>query len=90
MYSDISFSDVAPVTGADLRNLRITAGLTTSQMAQAAGVKNRKTYENWEKGLGTPNVNQFFYMVKACGVDMEASALFQFLVKNKDASFLSD
>ncbi|MCY7296444.1 helix-turn-helix transcriptional regulator [Alteromonas sp. a30] len=90
MHSDISFSDVAPVTGADLKNLRVSAGLTTSQMAKAAGVKNRKTYENWEKGLGTPNVNQFFYMVKACGVDMEARALFQFLARNKDKSFYSD
>lgn len=85
MFSNISFSDVSPVTGADLRNLRTTAGLTTSQMAAAAGVKNRKTYENWERDIGTPNVNQFFFMVQACGVDMEASALFEHLVKNKTA-----
>lgn len=44
------------------------AGLRTLDMAKAAGVKTRKTYENWEKNVGTPNVNQFFSMAKACGL----------------------
>ena len=66
-----SFSDIFPIHGSDLRSLRSMGGLTTMQMAVAAGVKTRKTYENWEKGMGTPNVNQFFDMVRACGFDMD-------------------
>lgn len=58
------------ILGSDLRAMRNVAGLTTRQMASAAGVKTRKTYENWEKNVGTPNVNQFFSMVKACGFEV--------------------
>ena len=54
------------INGSDLRSMRLIAGLTTLQMASAAGVKTRKTYENWEKNIGTPNVNQFLAMTKAC------------------------
>lgn len=54
------------IRGNDLRSMRLIAGLTTVEMAQAAGVKTRKTYENWEKNVGTPNVNQFIAMTKAC------------------------
>lgn len=57
------------IIGNDLRAMRNVSGLTTSQMANAAGVKTRKTYENWEKNVGTPNVNQFFNMAKACGFE---------------------
>ncbi|MCY7296771.1 helix-turn-helix transcriptional regulator [Alteromonas sp. a30] len=57
------------IVGNDLRAMRNIAGLTTMQMAAAAGVKTRKTYENWEKNLGTPNVNQFFMMGTACGFE---------------------
>lgn len=56
------------VRGSDLRQMRNMAGLRTIDMAAAAGVKTRKTYENWEKNMGTPNVNQFFMMAKACGL----------------------
>ncbi|WP_268406171.1 helix-turn-helix transcriptional regulator [Alteromonas sp. a30] len=54
------------IKGNDLRSMRLIAGLTTVEMAEAAGVKTRKTYENWEKNVGTPNVNQFIAMTKAC------------------------
>lgn len=43
------------------------AGKTTKQMAELAGVKTRKTYENWEKDIGTPSLNQFVELVKSCG-----------------------
>ena len=43
------------------------AGKTTKQMAELAGVKTRKTYENWEKDIGTPSLNQFVELVKCCG-----------------------
>jgi len=59
----------AIITGSDLRAMRIVSGLTTMQMASAAGVKTRKTYENWEKGQGTPNINQFIWMASRCGVN---------------------
>lgn len=56
------------ITGSDLRAMRMVAGLTTNAMAIAAGVKTRKTYENWEKNVGTPNVNQFMTMAETCGL----------------------
>lgn len=59
------------IKGSDLRAIRNFAGKTTLQMAHAAGVKTRKTYENWEKNVGTPNVNQFINMVEFCGLDPE-------------------
>jgi len=55
------------MTGGDLRAIRMVSGKTTENMAKAAGVKTRKTYENWEKNIGTPSVNQFMAMAKACG-----------------------
>lgn len=72
----LDFGDILPIRGCDLRSMRSVAGLTTLQMAKAAGVKTRKTYENWEKDVGTPNVNQFFEMVKACDFDLDSYALF--------------
>ena len=41
--------------------------MTTVKMAQFADVRTRKTYENWEKGVGSPTVNQFIAMATACG-----------------------
>ncbi len=57
------------LTGTDLRKARLYAGKTTKDMAQLAGVKTRKTYENWEKQISTPNVNQFLNMLIGCGLD---------------------
>ena len=73
----LSFSQLFPINGNDLKSMRVVGGLTTIQMAAAAGVKTRKTYENWEKNLGTPNVNQFFNMVRACGFDIDSLDFFQ-------------
>lgn len=55
------------ITGSDLRAMRMVSGHTTISMATAAGVKTRKTYENWEKNVGSPSVNQFMAMVEHCG-----------------------
>lgn len=55
------------INGADLRKMRLTAGMTTVQMAEFAGVKTRKTYENWEKNVGAPSMNQYLAMATACG-----------------------
>ena len=54
------------ITGSDLRKMRLEAGLTTVQMAQLAEVKTRKTYENWEKNIGAPSMNQFIAMCVGC------------------------
>lgn len=56
------------ISGSDLRAMRMVSGKTTVAMAQAAGVKTRKTYENWEKNISSPSVNQFMAMAKACGL----------------------
>ena len=56
------------VTGSDLRAMRMVSGLTTVAMAKAAGVKTRKTYENWEKNMSAPSINQFMAMANACGL----------------------
>ena len=54
------------ITGADLRKMRQDAGLTTVKMANLANVKTRKTYENWEKEIGSPSMNQFIAMCVGC------------------------
>lgn len=55
------------ISGSDLRIMRSEAKLTTVKMAEIAGVKTRKTYENWEKERGAPNINQYIRMVIGCG-----------------------
>ncbi|UAA37295.1 helix-turn-helix transcriptional regulator [Paraneptunicella aestuarii] len=55
------------IKGSDLRKMRLQAAMTTVKMAQFADVRTRKTYENWEKGVGSPTVNQFIAMATACG-----------------------
>ena len=55
------------ITGKDLRLMRVIADKTTSEMAVYAGVKTRKTYENWEKEVGQPGMNQWLKMARACG-----------------------
>ncbi|MEP1385638.1 MULTISPECIES: helix-turn-helix domain-containing protein [Paraglaciecola] len=54
------------INGADLRAMRQDAGLTTVKMAELAKVKTRKTYENWEKNIGAPSMNQFIAMCVGC------------------------
>jgi DNA-binding XRE family transcriptional regulator len=54
------------ILGSDLRKMRLDAGLTTVKMAKLAEVKTRKTYENWEKNVGSPSMNQFIAMCIGC------------------------
>ncbi|MDU0355570.1 helix-turn-helix transcriptional regulator [Paraglaciecola aquimarina] len=54
------------ISGIDLRKMRLDAGLTTVKMAKLANVKTRKTYENWEKNIGSPSMNQFIEMCVGC------------------------
>lgn len=60
------------ITGSDLRKMRQEAGLTTVQMANLAEVKTRKTYENWEKNVGSPSMNQFIAMCAGCNYNSHA------------------
>lgn len=57
------------ITGKDLRQYRKEAKLTTAKMAQVAGVKTRKTYENWEAEKSFPDMNQLLHMLIAMNVD---------------------
>ena len=59
------------IKGGDLRRMRLQAHITTSEMAEIAGVSTRKTYENWEKNVSTPNINQFMAMCDGCGVSSQ-------------------
>jgi DNA-binding XRE family transcriptional regulator len=54
------------INGSDLRKMRLDAGLTTVKMAKLVNVKTRKTYENWEKNIGAPNMNQFIALCVGC------------------------
>ncbi|MCY7297578.1 helix-turn-helix transcriptional regulator [Alteromonas sp. a30] len=77
------------VRGSDLRQMRNMAGLRTIDMAAAAGVKTRKTYENWEKEMGAPNVNQFFSMAKACGLSAQSiMEFYEFKEQMRGAGFV--
>ncbi|XOV77479.1 MAG: helix-turn-helix domain-containing protein [Aestuariibacter sp.] len=71
------------ISGTDLRRMRLKAGKTTVQMAEFAGVKTRKTYENWEKNVGAPSMNQFIAMSQACGY--HPSTLVKMFVERTDA-----
>ena len=61
-FNNIMSNKSMYITGADLRKMRQDAGLTTVKMAKLANVKTRKTYENWEKEIGSPSMNQFIAM----------------------------
>ncbi len=47
------------IKGADFKKMRLKAELTTTEASVIAGVRTRKTYENWERESGTPDINQF-------------------------------
>lgn len=76
------------VSGADLRKIRMLAGKTTKQMAELAGVKTRKTYENWEKDIGSPSHNQFVELVKSCG--FKPADIVKLFIDRKDQQKNSD
>ena len=72
------------ITGTDLRRMRHDAGLTTVKMANLAKVKTRKTYENWEKNVGAPSMNQFIAMCAGCHYN--ASKFVKLAVDGQDSS----
>lgn len=72
------------INGSDLRKMRQEAGLTTVQMANLAEVKTRKTYENWEKNVGSPSMNQFIAMCAGCNYN--SSAIVKMAVERNGAS----
>lgn len=51
-------------------------------MAKLAKVSTRKTYENWEKNVGTPNINQFLSLCHGCGAS--AAQFLEQAVKRED------
>jgi DNA-binding XRE family transcriptional regulator len=57
------------ITGQDLKKMQKEAGLKNCQMAKIAGLKTRKTYENWCKGIGEPSFSQFLAMALACNLN---------------------
>ena len=79
--SDISREHFLFIKGSTLRAMRRTANLRTVDMASIASVKVRKTYENWEKGVGAPNVNQFFEMAKVCSQQTDLKCVLRFIQK---------
>lgn len=72
------------ISGADLRKMRLDAGLTTVKMAKLANVKTRKTYENWEKNVGAPSMNQFIAMCVGCNYN--SSKFVKLAVDNQDTT----
>ena len=72
------------ITGSDLRKMRLDAGLTTVKMAKLANVKTRKTYENWEKNVGSPSMNQFIAMCVGCNVN--SSKFVKLALERQDSS----
>lgn len=68
MTDEVKGSDPL-VTGNDLRKMRLIAGETTDNMANYAGVKTRKTYENWEANRSSPSINQFIAICTRIGFD---------------------
>jgi transcriptional regulator with XRE-family HTH domain len=72
------------ISGADLRKMRLDAGLTTVKMAKLAKVKTRKTYENWEKNIGSPSMNQFIAMCVGCNYN--SSKFVKLAVERQDIS----
>lgn len=72
------------ITGSDLRKMRLDAGLTTVKMAKLANVKTRKTYENWEKDVGSPSMNQFIAMCIGC--NFNSSKFVKLAVERQDTA----
>jgi transcriptional regulator with XRE-family HTH domain len=72
------------IKGADLRKMRLDAGLTTVKMAELAKVKTRKTYENWEKSIGSPSMNQFIALCVGCNYN--SSKFVKLAVERQDTS----
>jgi DNA-binding XRE family transcriptional regulator len=58
--------------------------LPAREMAILANVKTRKTYENWEKEIGSPSMNQFIAMCLGCNYN--SSKFVRLAVERQDIS----
>lgn len=58
--------------GLVIKNTRITAGLTQSQVAKALG-RPQQTIANWEVGRSQPDANTLFELFKLLGADLNTS-----------------
>ncbi|UAA37847.1 helix-turn-helix transcriptional regulator [Paraneptunicella aestuarii] len=56
------------ITGDELQAIRKYGRKTIAFISQELGI-SVKTLMNWEKGVGTPNTNQFINILKLCEVD---------------------
>ena len=56
------------ITGDDLKAIRKYGKRNITELANTLGI-NRKTFMNWEKGIGTPNINQFLTILRLCEID---------------------
>lgn len=58
--------------GLVIKNTRMTAGLTQSQVAKALG-RPQQTIANWEVGRSQPDANTLFELFKLLGADLNTS-----------------
>jgi DNA-binding XRE family transcriptional regulator len=57
------------ISGDDLKRMRLSANKTTVDIAKVIGV-SRITYENWEKDIGQPKINQFLIIGSYCSINL--------------------
>jgi DNA-binding XRE family transcriptional regulator len=57
------------ISGDDLKRMRLSANKTTVNIAKVVGV-SRITYENWEKDIGQPKINQFLIIGSYCSINL--------------------
>lgn len=55
--------------GTNIRNARVNAGLTLTELAQKVGVSHVAILK-YEEGQFAPNIVTAYKIAKACGVDM--------------------
>jgi len=58
------------IRGDDLKRMRLAANKTTVAIARVVGV-SRITYENWEKDIGQPKINQFLIIGSYCSINIK-------------------
>ncbi len=56
-------------SGALIREARLRAGLTQTELAQRAG-RDRSVVARWEQGVVSPSVETLVALVRACGFDL--------------------
>jgi len=56
-------------SGALIREARLRAGLTQTELAQRAG-RDRSVVARWEQGAVAPSVETLVALVRACGFDL--------------------